>query len=311
MPKVYLTVSQQIQLLQNNKGLILSDISFAEKALTEIGYFSLISGYKSLFRDPSTNSYRTGTTFEDIYTLYEFDDALQDLTLRYLKKVERKIRQLISDSFCSLYGEQQSSYLSSSNYNCVPRNQRKIQELINRLDFHANRNIKKEYLIHYRSMGNVPLWVTAKALTFGELSTFYSVASFQQQSYISRHYENVSERKLERYLSVITLFRNICAHNERLYCHKVSQFEFPDTPLHTKLNLPKNGNHFLSGKNDYCGLLIALRYLLPRKDFLAYKRELSQLIKTCCRKSPHIKKDDLLASMGLPANWETITRYRL
>ena len=44
MAKPYLTYAQQIQKLTNEKGLIVKDIAYAERMLTDIGYFSLIGG---------------------------------------------------------------------------------------------------------------------------------------------------------------------------------------------------------------------------------------------------------------------------
>ena len=109
----------------------------------------------------------------------------------------------------------------------------------------------------------------------------------------------------------MTLFRNVCAHGERLFSNNIAQMEFPDTLLHRKMGLPKNGIQYTVGKKDYFGLVIALRYMLPQQDFLTYKRELKKLIDLYCRKSQRLSKQDLLTQMGMPVNWESITRYKL
>lgn len=311
MSKPYLTISQQISMLSADKGLIINDQAYAELMLTNIGYFSLISGYKDLFKNPMTRKYENSTTFEDIAALYQFDDELRHLTFKYLMQVEQKLRQLISDSFCSYYGEQQSFYLSASSYNPSRKLGPDIAKLISILDYHANRNTEKNYIVHQRTRNhNVPLWVTTKVLTFGQLSKFYQLAQFRQQSAISKSYERVTEKALGQYLTNLTLFRNVCAHNERLFSFKL-QKDFPDTVLHQKLGIPKKGNQYQQGKRDYFGLVIALRYLLPRKDFLIFKKSLIGLINNYIRKSSRISKADLLSQMGFPSNWERITRYRL
>ena len=311
MAKPYLTIDQQIRKLSIDKGLIINDVPAAKAMLTNIGYFSLIGGYKTLFINPMTRRYERATTFEDIVALYQFDDELRHLTFKYLMVVEQKLRQLISDSFCSQFGEQQSYYLSPGSYNGTTTLTPEIARLINILDFHANRNIEKQYLVHQRNTyHNVPLWVTTKVLTFGQLSKFYQVLQFRQQSTISRYYEHVTERNLGQYLTHLTLFRNVCAHNERLFSFKV-QRDFPDTVLHGKLGIAKRGNQYMQGKRDYFGLVIALRYLLPKKDFLSYKKSLMGLIKAYGRKSTRITKHDLFQQMGLPMNWEKITRYKI
>lgn len=77
------------------------------------------------------------------------------------------------------------------------------------------------------------------------------------------------------------------------------------------MGIPKKGNQYLLGKRDYFGLVISLRYLLPQKDFLAYKKALSRLIKSYSRNSKRIPESNLLAQMVFPSNWEKIARYKL
>ena len=311
MAKPYLTIDQQIQKLSDDKGLIISDTIFAKSMLTNVGYFSLIGGYKNLFTNPMTRKYDTATTFEDVVALYQFDDELRYLTFKYLMKVEQKLRQLISDSFCSYYGEQQIFYLSAGSYNSNHKTLPDINKLISMLDYHANRNIEKAYLVHQRNTyHNVPLWVTTKVLTFGQLSKFYQLLRSRQQSDISKCYEHVTEKNLGQYLTNLTLFRNVCAHNERLFSFKI-QRDFPDTVLHQKLKIPQKGNQYLMGKRDYFGLVIALRYLLPKRDFLVFKKALIGLIKAYTKSSTRISEAQLLSQMGFPSNWEKITRFRI
>lgn len=187
-----------------------------------------------------------------------------------------------------------------------------IDRLINILDFHANRNTEKAYLIHQReAYGNVPLWVTTKILSFGQLSKFYSFLQTGQQSDIAKGYEYVTEGNLGKYFSILTLFRNVCAHNERLFSFKISQRQFPDSVIHRKMNIPKKGNEFILGKNDYFGLVIAFRHLLSKEDFWGYKKKLKKLLNIYFKKSKRLTKSFLLSKMGMPDNWENITRYRL
>ena len=47
MSKPYLSVPDQVKNLTSRKGLIINDIPYAQIKLTDIGYFSLIGGYKT------------------------------------------------------------------------------------------------------------------------------------------------------------------------------------------------------------------------------------------------------------------------
>ena len=116
MAQSFLTYNQQIEKLVNDKNLIISDKEFAVSTLKEIGYFALISGYKELFKNKTTKKYKDGTRFEDIVALYKFDENLRELFLKYLLKIERHIRSLVSYYFCEKYGEHQSFYLDKNNY---------------------------------------------------------------------------------------------------------------------------------------------------------------------------------------------------
>lgn len=257
-----------------------------------------------------TRVYRD-TSFEDIYALFQFDQSLWELTFKYLCEIEQKIRQLISYSFCEQYGEQQICYLSPQNYNSSPKLSKDVSKLISILDFHANKNTEHAYLVHQRKIyHNVPLWVVTNALTFGQISKFYSLLPSKIQSNVSKFYLHVNERGLERYLKNMTLFRNVCAHNERLYSFRL-QIDFPDTDLHKTLGIAKVGKQYVQGKRDYFGLVIAFRYLLSDASFKQFKRRLIHLVNVYCRHSDRIARSDLLAIMGFPENWESITRYKL
>ena len=60
----------------------LSFLRYAEEILQRIGYFSLMGGYKQLFRIPFSKKYRPGTTFDEIVALYQFDANLRELFLK-------------------------------------------------------------------------------------------------------------------------------------------------------------------------------------------------------------------------------------
>ena len=57
MAKPFLTYDEQIEKLINEKKLIINDSESAKEVLKNIGYFSLIGGYKIPFIDPMTHNY--------------------------------------------------------------------------------------------------------------------------------------------------------------------------------------------------------------------------------------------------------------
>ena len=147
-------------------------------------------------------------------------------------------------------------------------------------------------------------------LTYGQISKLYTLLPFQMQSSISKNFPHVKEKPLEQYLKVLTLFRNVCAHNERLFSFR-TQIDFPDTKLHDKLSIPQKGTQYICGKKDLFGVVIAFRYLLPADSFLDFKRSLIKLLHTYHKQSSQLDEPTLLVMMGFPSNWTSITRYSL
>ena len=152
MSKPFLTYDQQLDKLQNEKKLQIHDRTAAKEILKNIGYFSLIGGYKTPFINPMTRIYQNNTSFEDIYALYQFDLSLRELVFKYLCEIECKIRQLVSYHFCSLHGEQQTAYLTPGNYNHTKKNAADITRLIQILSYQANKNTEHNYVVHQRKV---------------------------------------------------------------------------------------------------------------------------------------------------------------
>ena len=311
MAKPFLTYDQQLEKLRNEKKLLIDDAEAAEEALKNIGYFSLIGGYKTPFINSMTRIYQNGATFNDILALYHFDLSLRELVFKYLCEIECRMRQLISYHFCSLHGEQQSAYLDPHNYNSNRKNVSDVNKLINILDYQANKNADHAYVVHQRNVyHNVPLWVLINTLTYGQISRLFALLPSKLQSNISKNFPHIKEKPLEQCLKALTLFRNVCAHNERLFSFRI-QIDFPDTDLHAKLHIPKKGSQYICGKRDLFGVVITFRYLLPENSFLEFKRSLSKLIRTYHKQSSQLTEPVLLEMMGFPSNWTSITRYPL
>ena len=308
--KKFSTFSEQVEWLQDEKKLIISDKQYAEDVLKHIGYFSLMGGYKHLFRIPLTKKYKDGTSFDEIVSLYEFDAELRELFFKYLLQIERHLRSLMSYYFSEQYGESQSAYLYANNFNNSRRNRNTVSRLIATLQRAAS-TTDYVYINYYRNTyGNIPLWVLINVLTFGNLSKMYKVFPQSLRSKVCKNFGIINQRQMEQFLSVLTKFRNVCAHGERLFTYRTID-NISDLPLHRKMSIPMNGIQYQYGKNDLFAVVIAFRYLIPSKDFLVFKRKLAALIDHTSKKLVHIDSEELLNKMGFPPNWKNIPRYRL
>lgn len=306
----FLTNRQLLNKLVNEKNLMIYNEKFAEEKLKEYGYFNIIGGYKIPFINPNTRKYVNNTTFDDIYALYQFDIQLKKLFLSYLCQIERKIAVSIAYAFSEEHGNAQLEYLNKDNYNNVPTNIIEIDKLVKVLKRTINNN-KHEYINHHRDIkGNVPLRILVNALTIGNISSLYALSKHSVRSKVSHNFVGVNEKQLEQYLKVLVMFRNMCAHNERLFS-SYAHSEIPNTILHSKLRIPKVGEQYIYGKRDLFSLVIAFRYLLPKEDFLVFKKVLVDIIAKYLKSSNRLGETELLKHMGFPVNWKSITRYKI
>mgnify|MGYP000072594201 CR=1 FL=1 len=58
MPKIFLSYDQQIEKLKNEKNLQIDDEEYAKEILRQTSYYSLIGGYKDIFKIQQPRSIR-------------------------------------------------------------------------------------------------------------------------------------------------------------------------------------------------------------------------------------------------------------
>lgn len=303
----FLTYEEQISRLKG-KHLIIIDEEGAKKALSEIGYYELIGGYKAPFIHPLTRRYLGGTTFEDVLALYVLDKRLRIFVYGYLCDFEQLMHQRISYGFCLYYGDRQSAYLDPNNYNLKSKNYEKaVERLTIALSNAVNSNSTHDYIVYQREKhGNVPLWVIMKTFSFGQLSTFYMVLSPSVQNEVAKSFPKVTRQDLEQYFKCLTIFRNICAHSERLFSFRL-QADFPNTETHKNLGIRKDGRRYVLGKNDFFGLVIAFKYLFPEEKFRTFIEGLKTFIDEYFLTSQRLK-GTLFDYLGFPSNWTDVAK---
>ena len=311
MQKIFLNYDQQIEKLRNEKNLLIDNEAYAKEILRQTSYYSLIGGYKDIFKNPTTKKYKDGTRFEDIVELYYFDELLRQLFLRYLIKVENGIKSQVSYYFTEKNGENQKEYLDTSNYNYSgKKNQRDIDRLIKKLEGYVTKSTDYHYINHsQKKYGNVPLWVLTNALTFGNISKMYMLLPQDIQIKVSRNYQCVNEKQMVSILAVLVKYRNVCAHGERLFTYRTAD-SIPDLPIHRKLKIAQKGSQYVNGKNDLFSVVIALRYMLNDQWYKEFIKELKTLIDKYLKKHDSISEQELYEKMGFPEDWRKITRYR-
>ena len=102
-------------------------------------------------------------------------------------------------------------------------------------------------------------------------------------------------------LKSVKFFRNICAHEDRLYNYKI--YKKPATkPISVVINVPleqlDNGSFF--------SLIASLKIVTPKDNYTTLKQQLSNLFKKYSSQFESIDFDLIMKTMGFPQNWQEI-----
>ena len=85
-----------------SKGVIVENEQEALAKFEKYTYYSIVNTYKEVFKDNA--KYLDGVTFDEIYSLYEFDKNLKSIFLKYALEIELVIKALIANTIAEKYG---------------------------------------------------------------------------------------------------------------------------------------------------------------------------------------------------------------
>ena len=136
------------------------------------------------------------------------------------------------------------------------------------------------------------------------MAEFYDILKYDDQEDISNVYK-ISPDVLTIYLSLLSNFRNVCAHEDILYDHRTQRL-IPDTKYHEMLNIPSDDEGYIYGKNDLFSLVIMLKVLLRKEDFDVMADEIKREVELLDEAINVVPLDTILNRIGFPSNWYDI-----
>ncbi len=238
MDKPFKTIDQQVAILES-RGL--SCDSETSGVLRREGYYQVVNGYKEPFLLPGPQeSYDHGCSFADVYTLFSFDRSLRMVLFEYFNKAEATLKTVVSYRFAEAHQDAPEAYLDRSAYRPDEALDDRIAALIGDFNRALSRGksrmlgYRKPYIEHYeRSHDSTPIWVLMNFLMMGQAFKFYEFLPESVQNAVAKTFSElyaeshpaavrISPRRLRLAYNHIKDFRNICAHDERLYCARVS-----------------------------------------------------------------------------------------
>lgn len=303
--KQFKNLDEQIEIFKH-KGLVIQDEKYAKQVLLRENYFFL-NGYRHLFyKSAEEKQFITGTTFEELYSLFLFDRSFRNVLFKYLLVIENNLKSITSYQLSKKYGYRERDYLKAKNFTTAPERQRQVNDLLKKMKRQIRINgSQHSATLHYVSnYGYIPLWILVKVLSFGIVSEMFSILKPEDQEEICKIY-NIDVDDLLVYLPILANYRNLCAHEDILYENR-TQKQIDDTIYHQILDIPKENSEYIYGKSDLFALLIIMRQLLLTEDFKNMTIELENVVQTLNYNLTSIKIEKVLDRMGFPENWKDL-----
>ena len=305
--KEFKTLEEQISILRD-KGLIIKDVDKAENLLLRENYF-FINGYRHIFiKSNKDKTFIKGTTFDELYAVFQFDRSFRNILFKNLLIVENNLKSVMPYRLSKRYGIKEKDYLKASNFSQDIKMIRQVNDVLNKIKRQIRINGRQHSAtLHYLSnYGYVPLWILVKLLSFGMINELYSILKPDDKLSIAEYY-NLDVETLGTYISLLSNYRNLCAHEDIVYEHR-TQKNIPDTIYHRELNIPIMNDEYIYGKNDIFAVIIMLKYMLDESNFTDLVNEIEYELSLLDGRVNVIPQSKILDRMGFPENWSEIAK---
>ena len=258
-------------------------------------------------KNSKEDTFIKGTTFEELYAVFQFDRSFRNLLFKNLLIVENNLKSIIAYNLSKKYGIREKDYLKPSNFSSDSKKIRQGNDVLNKIRRQIKLNGRQHSAtLHYLSnYGYVPLWILVKLLSFGMINEFYQILKPEDKLSIAQYY-NLDVETLGIYIGLLSNYRNLCAHEDIVYDHRTQKI-IPDTKYHRLLDIPLMNDEYIYGKNDIYAIVIMLKSMLNESDFIDFVNEISYELNLLDGRVDVISQRKILDRMGFPSNWENIS----
>lgn len=290
-----LTFDAQLQLLID-RGMHVDDPERAMVHLERAGYYRLM-GYFYPFRQPGTDEFLHGASFERSLTIYEFDGRLRALALDAIGHIEVAVRTAVTYEMAHTYGA--FGHCEAANF--AFRSDWHERWLI---DVHKESERARETFIdHYKrkydGFPQLPIWMASEVMSLGTVSRLVKALRPADQKRIAARFQ-LHAPVFSSWLHAIVVLRNICAHHGRVW----------NRVLGVQPIRPRDGdwqymsNRFPADRSFF--MLMVLRRLLTNTAFdaEAWRDDVADHL------SKFLADETNHSSMGTWNGWETHPAWR-
>ena len=276
--KPFVSFSDQIKSLKD-KNLEVNSDDFALEKLSSISFYRL-RAYTYPFQDniyPS-HPFIKKVSFEEIYSLYDFDSQLRKLLFNAIEKIEIALRTKIIYHFAESYGSHWQ--LEQKIYRDPNRFITQIQSLNDELG-RSDETFIKHYFNKYSSPTQPPSWMSIEVASLGLLSKIYqNLNQGKEKSAVMRFFGLKDVRDMENWMLCVCNLRNICAHHGRVWNRRLTSL--PRLPYNAVRPFLTKSEISIIFPNKLYAVLCCIYYMLKQIDSSTdFKSQLVTLIKSC------------------------------
>ena len=233
--------------------------------------------------------YKPNTTFDSIYSLFTFDRNMRSIFMKNILITEGVIKSHISYH----YKIESTTKLLTS-----------ISSII-QVDTNTNQGQIPHYLKKHKCL---PLWVLMRKLNFGTVSYFYACMTSKIRKEVANEILNdykkeypssnliypTFESELEYILKFINRFRNVCAHEDRLF--------------NLKYNIPRITLPYMTIISPFTSrlydLLVLLKLFLTKQDFQSLIKQVEEEWNNLSKYLAQNVLNEVMIKSGFPKNWK-------
>lgn len=338
--KIYQNYDDRIETLRKRNMTISKKSSKHRSVIKNYNYYNVINGYKDLFliNTGLNEKYKDGTTPNELFALFKFDERLRIIVLEFLLPIEERLKHCITQSFYEHHLNRtdlddedkkklhrESVYLRKEFYNC--------KNIKNNVDSEKEKTYKKFYKIANEQInfqyykGNesikkykdehqyIPMWVLFNILMFGNMSKLFSILPVEIKKDVMQkmgmkwnfQLEDETIKQFEFTLEILTLARNRSAHNERLYTFK-HNMPLKDRFLSFRDALPSINDIKFPNRSEMKFGIFSVLFLITKfsseKDSKKMIKLLSREIEILEKELKVINSKDVLKLMNMNHDWE-------
>ena len=288
------SISDQVALLKR-RGLLVNHVSRAEHCLQWISYYRLRPywlPFEIRAQHGDDHAFRRGSTFEDVVTLYRFDQQLRRLVLDGIEPVEVALRAQWAHHMAMTHGPH--GYLDKSLYRDESHYEKEKTRLTKQFKC-SNDKFAEHYCNTYDSPRQPPVWMVTEVMSFGQLSGWIRNLKYRRDRQAIAKPFGLDERMFTSFCVQLKDVRNICAHHGRLWNRQFGKaIILPRRPVELAQTVQDDEDE----KRRIHNTLAILNHLLGTvAPGTPWREHVVQLITACPLADP--------IRMGFPTDWQT------